>query len=196
MGIQAEYYAVSNDMLKLYHSNETDVDKFYGELEKLENTIHYCDLEKLFDVLHYFCAGCTSNSYLAPKSLTLLEKFKHIFGNLPKSTQDKPTQDRHTQKQKQLYAAFFGNSIPAGEHSFNDSADVVQIAQCLQDIDMVQILQNIDYGAMPFDELYPRLSPDDFDDELIEEYINSFEKFNTFYQTASKNGRSVFILIG
>lgn len=87
MGVEAQYYAISKEMMDLYHSNDVDIDKFYDELENLKETIYYCDLIKSWDILHYLCTGFTSCTYHKPvKKMGLLDKLKSTF--IPSSNEN------------------------------------------------------------------------------------------------------------
>lgn len=194
MGIEVQYYAISTEMMNLYHSN--DIEKFYDELERLKETIYHCDLIKLWDILHYLCTGFTANDYHKPvKKLGFLNKLKSVFVN---SSNDNDADIFATEKQKYLYYAFYGKNIPVTDDtSFNNYDDIIKITPYLKAIDIKKMITSIDYQKIPFDKLYPKLSLDDFnDDEFINELIEFFEKFKTFYQNALKNNRCVCVMIG
>lgn len=174
MGIFANYYAVSENIINLYHSNNDD-DKIYEEFQALDDTIYHCDLIRMWDILHYLCSGCTSLSYV-PKKKTVFDTLKGIFV----SPNDKL---QLSERQQYLYYAFCGKNIPVSDElSFNTPNDIKKIIECLEETDIEEIIKNIDCTKIPFDELYPRLSVDDFkDDEYISNLIEFFEKFKQFY---------------
>lgn len=122
------------------------------------------------------------------------DKLKSIFNHLSNDDIDIFS----TEKQKYLYYAFYGKNIPVTDDtSFNNCDDVVKIVEFLKEIDIGEIIKNMDYTKIPFDELYPRLSVDDFnDDELVDNWIRYFENFKQFYQNALKNNRCVCVMIG
>lgn len=190
MGIFANYYAVSENTVNLYHSDDNDVEQIYDEFQTLDNTIHHCDLIRMWDVLHYLCSGCTSLSYV-PKKKTLLSKLKSMVV----SSDDKI---QHSERQQFLYYAFCGKNVPVSDElSFNAPNDIKKIVEYLQEIDIEKIIKNIDCTKIPFDELYPRLSVDNFkDDVYISNLIEFFEKFKQFYQNALKDNRYICVFIG
>lgn len=193
MGIEAQYYAISIEMMNLYHSN--DIDKFYDELEQLKETSYHCDLIKLWDILHFLCTGFTSTYYHKPIDNTgFLNKLKSIFKH--SSNDDKEI--FATEKQKYLYYAFYGKNIPVTDDtSFNNYDDIIKIVPCLNEIDIGKVIKNIDCHKIPLDELYPQLSADDFnDDEFVSDLIDFFEKFKKIYQNALKDNRHICVFIG
>lgn len=195
MGIEAQYYAISKEMMDLYHSN--DIDKFYDELDKLKETIYHCDLIRLWDILHYLCTGFTSYAYHQPvKNTGILDKIKSIFCYSKNNNND--LEIFATEKQKYLYYAFYGKNIPVtGETDFNEHDDIIKIVEYLKEVDIRRIITGLDYTKIPFDELYPQLSADDFnDDEFVNDLIDFFENFKQFYQNALKNNLCVCVMIG
>lgn len=97
-----------------------------------------------------------------------------------------------------MYYAFYGKNIPVTDDtSFNDYDDVVKIVEFLKEIDIRKIIETMDCHKIPFDELYPKFSVDDFnDDEFVNELIECFEYFKKFYQNALNDNHHICIVIG
>ncbi|WP_066802337.1 YfbM family protein [Moraxella oblonga] len=181
MGIYASYYAVSekqaNDYQSWLASDDKDIQqKAFDELFSLRDDEeydknHYFDLDKMWDGLHFLLTGCAS--YDDDESIK-------------------------TPVQNVLYDGFFGKEClhSDGLH-FNDNNRVTDIVKALENINIDELLDNVDFEKFSEADLYPDIwEYDDEYDEICDELRNYFEEFKIFYQNVLNNGKSVFIFIG